>query len=295
MSSSDAALIVNARVEYVEQLSDLVGPYLLDVFGRLWKEARGSYRRFQTGLKEIPRWNSTTFEEHAKAVEARGPYLDKLIAAVLIASVKLLSSVKMSSSTEQIHLKLPTNEAFVNKVFVKAAHLFYDTPTLIEAGPEQKLNAVQLAIEKAVRDMLPLSDLLQSYIGSDGQANTKPESEKAESEAAEESEEEDEEKPEDEEEEAADAEPPADETKQVSVGADTDDHFDAPQQAAAISAPLPATTDQPLYQSQPQQQQQPQPQQPAFPQPQQHPQQQQQPQHPQQQQQLRHDAGDIDW
>lgn len=284
MSSTDAALIVNARVEYLEQLTDLIGPYVIETFLKMWRDARGSLRRFQTELKAIPKWGSTEFEEHTRVIQERGRRLDgescdmdKLIAAVLIASVKMLSSVKMSSTTEQVHLKLPTNQAFVRKVFVKAAGIFYNNPGIIEDRADKRMDAVQLGIEKAVRDLLPLNDLLASYIGTEGKGVTEEEDKPEPEPEAEEEEQEAEDEAKDEQEQE-----PVRETKQVNID-DEPVYTPAPPQPAPVPPPV-AQFGQP---DQPQPQPQPQHQPQAHPQP-------QQPQ-PQAQQPLRHDAGDIDW
>lgn len=162
------AVLINARLEYIEQLTDAIGSYVVGKIAELWVESRRRVRAFQELLQGIPRWNSTVFEAHAIAICSRAPYLDKLIAAVLIATVKLLASIKIGDGDEQVRLKLPTNEAFLSKVFVKTARIFYEAPELIREPYAQKVLAVQLAIEKAIRDMLPLADLLDSYTSSAG-------------------------------------------------------------------------------------------------------------------------------
>ena len=167
MSSSDSALI-SARCEYLEHLSSIIGPYVLEIISGMWFASKRRVRSFQQMLQEIPRWNVAQFEEHTRAIEARARYVDKLIAAVLIATVKLLASIKVHDGEENVRLKLPTNEAFISKVFIKTARIFYESPDLVRESANQKLQAVQIAVEKAVRDMLPLADLLDSYTASGG-------------------------------------------------------------------------------------------------------------------------------
>ena len=171
MSSSESALI-NARIEYLESLADLMAPHILEVIAGMWVESKRRVRAFQLALQTIPRWNSEQFDEHTRAIESRARYLDKLIAAVLIATVKLLASIKVHDGEEQVRLKLPTNEAFVAKVFVKTAKIFYESPDLVRDSPSQKVQAVQIAVEKAVRDMLPLADLLTSYTAGGGNSTS---------------------------------------------------------------------------------------------------------------------------
>lgn len=165
-SSASDAVLVSARIEFIEQLNDAIAPYVIQTVEGLWVESKRRVRAFQELLQGIPRWNSVAFEGHARAIESRSPDVGDLIASVLIATVKMMASIKIGDGDEQIRVKIPTNDAFISKVFVKTARIFYESPDLIRESAFQKRTVVQLAIERAIRDMLPVADLLASYTSS---------------------------------------------------------------------------------------------------------------------------------
>ena len=161
-------LLLDAKNIYVNQLSEAVGPYILKTLEALYAEVLqgGSSKvllRFQAKLKEIPLWNSTLIEEHAAAIEAKFPYLADLIAAAFVAYVKVMSSIKLRSDKPNIRLKLPTNPAFVHKAFINVARDFYVAPQLAENVSNYQ--TMRVAVEKTIRDMLPIRDILKAYLG----------------------------------------------------------------------------------------------------------------------------------
>lgn len=162
-SSTSDAVLVSARIEFIEQLNDAIAPYIIHVVESLWQDSKRRVRAFQELLQGIPRWNSVVFESHSRTIESRYPDVGDLIASVLIATVKMMASIKIGDGDEQIRIKIPTNDAFIAKVFVKTARIFYESPDLIRESSFQKRTVVQLALERAIRDMLPVADLLASY------------------------------------------------------------------------------------------------------------------------------------
>jgi hypothetical protein len=295
-------VLVSARIEFIEQLNDAIAPHVISTIEGLWLEARRRVRAFQELLQGIPRWNSCIFEGHAREIESRSPDVGDLIASVLIATVKMMASIKIGDGDEQIRVKIPTNDAFIAKVFVKTARIFYESPDLIKDSAFQKRTVVQLAIERAVRDMLPVADLLASYtssgsgVGVEKKKEDKVEETVIEAEEENENEEEAADEPEvaEEENEGEEAEPVG-ETKRVEFGA-PHSHSQYEQQAqdqapTYAPAPAPAPTAVPAFVEEPRAAY-PAPPPPSYqsgiPPP---------PPPPQFQQQsaLRSDASDIDW
>ena len=161
-------LLLDAKNIYVNQLSEAMGPYVLKTIESVYAETTqaGSSKvliRFQQRLKEIPVWNSSVVEQHAANIEARFPYLGDLIAAAFVAYVKVMSSIKLRADKPNIRLKLPTNTAFVHKAFVNVARDFYAAPQM--AANPALYGGMRVAIERTIRDMLPIKDILKAYLG----------------------------------------------------------------------------------------------------------------------------------
>lgn len=162
-------LLIDAKREYVGQLTDVLAPYVINHIARMYvtaqQQGKAPTLAFQKYLKEIPTWNSATIHERTMEIIGKYGFLGDLIAACFVAYVKILSSVKLHTQKPNIRLKLPTNDSFVHKVFVNVAREFYTNPTLIGADRSGKVALVKAAVESSVRDMLPIEDILKAYLG----------------------------------------------------------------------------------------------------------------------------------
>ena len=163
-------LLLDAKREYVCQLAEVIGPYMIALINEMYRETRKESKpiiAFQRRLREIPQWNANVIHAHVSAIEAKAPWLSDLIAASFVAVVRVLSSIKLRQDRPKIRLKLPTNDAFLHKALTKLARKFYDNPSLLSSARDWSVQVelVRSSIEKAIRDMLPIRDLLQAYIG----------------------------------------------------------------------------------------------------------------------------------
>lgn len=163
--SDGAALLLDAKNEYLSQLNEVVGPYMLSVLDGMYAASK-SVVAFQRKLREIPVWNANVIQSHVSAVESKAPWLGDLIAASFVAVVRVLSSIKLRSDKPKIRLKLPTTEAFFHKALTKLAKKMYESPELMAPRTwSARCDTVRVCIEKTIRDMLPVRELLQAYIG----------------------------------------------------------------------------------------------------------------------------------
>ena len=163
-------LLLDAKNIYVNQLAEAMGPYMLRTIESLYEDTleAGSSKvllRFQAKLREIPKWNTDLINQHAVCLESKVPYLGDLIAAAFVAYVKVMSSIKLRPDKPNIRLKLPTNAAFVHKAFVNVARDFYEAPHMGQR-PATEYAGLRAAVERTIRDMLPLQDILRAYLGS---------------------------------------------------------------------------------------------------------------------------------
>lgn len=163
-------LLIDAKREYVGQLTDVLAPYVINHIQSLYLAAAQQHRNaptlaFQRKLREIPQWNSNSIQLHTTEIQNRYSFLGDLIAACFVAYVKILSSVKLHQQKPNIRLRLPANDTFVHKVYINVAREFYTNPALIRADKTAKLAVVRTAVETSVRDMLPIEDILKAYLG----------------------------------------------------------------------------------------------------------------------------------
>lgn len=169
--TTDLQTVNNAKNEYLMSLHKIVSPFVLRFVNDEYVGAvefaghRKSLKEFQRALTRVPEWNHAVIVEKTQAIEQKHPVLSNLVAAVFVSFVKILSSIRISSSRPKIKLRIPSNDKFVHKVYVLAAKKFYEDPMLASQGREEdKREAIYEAVENAVRDMIPMEDILSAYL-----------------------------------------------------------------------------------------------------------------------------------
>ena len=162
--------MLEAKREYLTRMTDDLSPFLLKDFQSMYATSAKSNKAllsFQCALRAIPKWNAGIIREKTATIESKCPWVSSLIAAVFVSFIKVMSSVRVSQHERpNIRLKLPTNDVFVHKVYVETARAYYENPQLIrQLDHNMHQTIVQNAIETAVRDQLPLQDILHVYLG----------------------------------------------------------------------------------------------------------------------------------
>jgi hypothetical protein len=164
-------LLVEAKDQYIHQLAEIIAPYVIHSVNGAYQYAKKHAKygqstvEFQKKLKEIPQWNSNTIHQQVSAISSKYRFLSDLIAACFVSYVKILSSVKIHAQKPNIRLKLPADDVFVHRVFALSAKEFYIDPALVKADRATRMGIVRRSVETAVRDLLPIQDILRAYLG----------------------------------------------------------------------------------------------------------------------------------
>lgn len=176
--SLDFQAIANARKEYVLRLHNTIAPFVLKFLDETFDTAvdrvglRQAIKESQRALTQVPGWNSAVIRERTAAIEQKEPALHSLITAAFVSFVKILSSIRISDGNPKMKLKVPSSDTYVHRVFYLTAKTFYHNPKLLRPRPtdeehmNQRWSAVYDAVENAVRDMLPMKDILSVYLSS---------------------------------------------------------------------------------------------------------------------------------
>jgi|TARA_B110000261_G_scaffold59068_1_gene69606 hypothetical protein len=169
-------ILVEAKREYMEQLSILICPVMIDVFDAMYREAhtlsknRKVLLMFQKLLKDVPEWSETMAKQHTDNIADRCAWFKDLVAAVFVSSVKILSAVRLSKDTKKMAVKLPTNEVFIHTCYKNAAKDLYKNPYVFtENQSEHDRNDVlydrfALCVENTVKELIPVQQILQTYM-----------------------------------------------------------------------------------------------------------------------------------
>ncbi len=162
-------LLLDAKEEYTGQVTDVLAPFVLTTLRDLYVEAQKNKGKvllsFQRALREIPSWNSHVVRQRTQDIEVRYKSLGKLIAALFVSVVKIMSTIRLNRERPNIRLKLPSNDAFVHQVYIQTAREFYQNPHLINESRSTRIATVKEGVRAAVREMLPIDDILTAYLG----------------------------------------------------------------------------------------------------------------------------------
>ena len=170
-------VLVEAKKELLNQLSSTILPSALDCMDSLYADSkvetqgRNTLKMFQEKLAKIPQWNNYQIDtEVGKCVDRCGGCLDEMTAACFVATVKIISSVRLSKDSRKVSLKIPTNDVFVLGVYTNVAKRIYEDPYIyqevISRNDRRKdlLKRMDGVVEETVKEMLPINQILKTYL-----------------------------------------------------------------------------------------------------------------------------------
>lgn len=173
-------ILVEAKREYLEQLSIIVCPVMIDVFDSMFEESnklskgRKVLQMFQKLLKDVPEWSETMAKSHTDNIADRCAWFKDLVAAVFVSSVKILSAVRLSKDSKKMSVKLPTNEVFIHTCYKNAAKDLYRNPYIFTENQSEHARNDKLyerfaaCVETTVKELIPVQQILQTYMNANG-------------------------------------------------------------------------------------------------------------------------------
>jgi hypothetical protein len=142
----------------------------------------GTLKLFQHFLKNIPTLNINLIESEMIRIRDSSKHADifeKLIKAVIKSHIILLtfnaSGKKCQIVNEKFHEKIDC-KMFIHKIYIESARQFYNNPELfwheyptIEIKRNQRIciEIINKAINVAIKEILPLSDIIAEYLKND--------------------------------------------------------------------------------------------------------------------------------
>lgn len=169
-------ILVEAKREYLEQLSILVCPAMIDVFDDMFQEAQKLSKgrkvliMFQNLLRDVPNWSETMAKEHTDNIANRCAWFKDLVAAVFVSSVKILSAVRLSKDSKKLSVKLPSNEVFIHTCYKNVAKDLYKNPYVFTDNQTEHDRNDRLyerfssCVETTVKELIPVQQILQTYM-----------------------------------------------------------------------------------------------------------------------------------
>ena len=137
-------------------------------------------RNFQYVLRDIKLWNQDIIDEETNRIlsETKCDYIDYLLKAVFITNTKILTSVNIynENNNKQIEVSIPNLSHFVHKCYQESAKKIFLNPSLFDdslSAKERQQNLretipiINSSIDEAIRELLPMKQLLLQYLDSD--------------------------------------------------------------------------------------------------------------------------------
>lgn len=175
--------LVAAKQEYTQQLCDLLCPSLFEGFKSIWKTCKTSdstkkLKSFQEKLVSVPLWNQNIIDNEYSRIckkEETKALLDKLIEAVFLSNVKVLSTIRLGK-IKPINITIPETKKFLHQCYIEGARKLWQDPHLIDdrsktmTYSEIKRNEKRLllnlseSVEKTVSKLIPIQNILEVYL-----------------------------------------------------------------------------------------------------------------------------------
>jgi len=172
----DLNVLVEAKNEYYDQLTEIMCPFMIEAFQKLYKDAAKMSKgkkvllQFQAVLQEVPNWNPKMTSDHVTAITDSCSWFNDLMAAAFVSYVKILSSVRLNNTNQKVSIKLPSNELFVQGVYNLAAEDIYNDPYVFNEAMTDRERIVALrkrfreCIDSNIRKMAPIQEILKTYM-----------------------------------------------------------------------------------------------------------------------------------
>jgi hypothetical protein len=170
----------DAERRYSRKLVDAMLPEIIEVLVTMWEDTKKETKdrkfveNYRQNLRKIKsEWSNVKVKEHVSNILKQCPLFPRLIAAVFVIHVKILSSIRIDKSSKKINLKLPSNDVFVHTSFIECARDLYDDPYVItdEKSPSERREELTRRFTKCIREtienLVPLEDIMNSYFPKD--------------------------------------------------------------------------------------------------------------------------------
>jgi hypothetical protein len=185
MDDFNVSSLHESKNEWGARLLIILTPLIIEGFKSIFEE---SYKlcktndevekylmTFQNLITRIPKWNNTIIEtEKKRIVEKSGcTYLEELVTCIHIIQLKLLSAMRVGHKQKKIDINIPKLDDFIHKCYINVARKVYKNVYLFELNCPplqiQKHNReleiiVQECILNAVRDSIPIENILKAYM-----------------------------------------------------------------------------------------------------------------------------------
>ena len=174
-----------SRNEWSARLVTILTPLIIEGFNSIFNESivlcekndemEKYLMTFQNFISRVPKWNEQIIEnEYQRILEKSNcSYLGDLLSCVHVIQLKILTCVRAGKKQKNIKIDVPTFSKFLHNIYIHVARKLYTNIYLYELNikPLQKQKymreyeiIVQECILTAIRETMPIEELLKAYI-----------------------------------------------------------------------------------------------------------------------------------
>ena len=143
MEENNTSIFAQAKIEYTQQLIDVLTPNMFDGIKSIYDESKVVFSTqtnqsilnlFRTFLEKVPEWNNELVEVETERIikESRCDWLDDLVTAVFISHTKILTSIGPNMKNTRVNLTIPKTINFVHKCYINLAREIWKNPYLYD-------------------------------------------------------------------------------------------------------------------------------------------------------------------
>ena len=184
MEENNSSIFTQAKIEYTQQLIDVLTQPMVDGIKSIYDESKVVYSTqtnlsilniFRTFLEKVPGWNNELVEVETERIikESNCDWLDDLVTAVFISHTKILTSIGPNFNNTRINLTIPKTIIFIHKCYINLAREIWKNPYLFDeniVGSEYQKNmrTIELitkeSVENTIRKLLPFKEILKEHL-----------------------------------------------------------------------------------------------------------------------------------
>ena len=177
---ANLGVVVEAKAQYTNELVKILKDHIFERFMEMYESARTQARYktqammdFQKRLREIPDWNEIRVDSEVSSIKDKCGWIEDLLAAIFVANIKVLSSVKVGDTKKKLKVKMPTAEKFIHSVFWNCAETIYNeckdnalfSHGKVHSNRDLIISHIERSIEDTVDKLIPYQNILQMYLG----------------------------------------------------------------------------------------------------------------------------------
>ncbi len=187
MEEAKLAILTDAKQEYSLQLVNILKSSICSGLKFLYDESKKKciaekrfnevLSEFQEFLSQIRLWSQDMIEQEYKRIQEESgcDFIKELITAVFMSHTQILQSIRGDNVKKQTQIDIPKPEHFIHKCYINAGREFYKNPFFFYDGPEisaierqknipQCETIIATSIGETIRQLLPVRNILKTYL-----------------------------------------------------------------------------------------------------------------------------------